>query len=142
MVQQKVIIMPISIQHDELDNIQEIRRAAGISAHVLAGDPKVFEAYSLQQFRSDMHKKFARIDKDYTAICAEVRDDAATVNWVARMASVREHLFEIDRNVPFIGRPQFNREKVSAAMGWLLAYFEASVQTIQLNERWMGDDGL
>ncbi len=123
------------MKRDKLDSIEEIKKAAEINSHVLGDDPEAMSEASLRRFREETERKFHGITYNYEELCRTQGDDAATVNLAARLASIREHLYEIDRNLAFFGKPQFNREKVAGAMGWLIAYHEATVQTLELNER-------
>ena len=102
---------------------------ANISAFAILEKENDFKA--VKRFRRVLEEAFIRIDTDYCKLCKEERP---LVIWADRMRTVRRHLDEIDRNLPFEGKRQFNWDAVIIAISTLCAFRLVSEQTVELNK--------
>ena len=102
---------------------------ANVAAFWDLADKKDFTA--VRKFREINESIFQSFDQKYISLC---HDDQALVRWANRMQAVRKHLDELDRNLAFEGKRQFNWASVVTAVGILNAYRVASEQTLALNE--------
>ena len=102
---------------------------ANILVFRMLADEKDFTA--VKNFREGNEAAFKRLDEDYTVLC---HDEHALITWADRMRAVRRHLDELDRNLAFEGKRQFNWDAVVTAIGILDAYRVMSEQTIALNK--------
>jgi hypothetical protein len=84
--------------------------------------------------RPKLESQLSSIDEKMIALMIDEPDsETLMTSWANDMRSCRTRLDEIDRNVPFAGKRQWNWDLVIASLSYILAFTELSKATLRHN---------
>ncbi len=122
----------MAIKRSVKDSPEEIIKSMEVLSEVFDMFRGMSDGVSkIKQYRKMAEKTLRNLDHGFAKILNS--DETETVRWAGRMKFCVQMLYEIDRNLAFAGKPQFDWAKVIGAITFLEVHIKASESTLELN---------